>query len=45
MRNGSLHASKMNVKYGGKQKILRASAVTERCLGLGEAKMYLADGM
>ena len=40
-----LHVSNMNVKYGGKQKVLRDSIMTEGCLGPGEAKMYLDDGI
>ena len=39
-----LHVSNMNVKYGGKQKVLRDSIMTEGCLGPGEAKMYLNGG-
>ena len=36
-----LHVSNMNVKYGGKPKVVRDSEMTEGCLGPGEAKMYL----
>ncbi|CAN0430198.1 unnamed protein product, partial [Pylaiella littoralis] len=43
-REDGLHVSNMNVKYGGKQKVLRDTVVTEDWLGPGEAKMYFADG-
>ncbi|CAN0077014.1 unnamed protein product [Scytosiphon promiscuus] len=43
-RENGLHVSNMNVKYGGKQRILRDSVMTEGCLGPEEAKMYFADG-
>lgn len=43
-REDGLHVTNMNVKYGGKQKVLRDSIMTEGCLGPGEAKMYRADG-
>ena len=33
-----LHVSNMNVRYGGKQRKLRASTMTEGCLGPREAK-------
>ena len=36
-----LHVANMNAKYGGKQKKLRDSVMTEGCLGPGSAKMYL----
>lgn len=36
-----LNVSNMNVKYGGKQRVVRDSVMTEGCLGPGEAKMYL----
>ncbi|CAM9743823.1 unnamed protein product, partial [Pylaiella littoralis] len=36
-RGDGLHVSNMNVKYGGKQKVLRDTVVTEDCLGPGEA--------
>ena len=36
-----LHVSNMNVNYGGKQKLVHDSEMTEGCLGPGEAKMYL----
>ncbi|CAM9642953.1 unnamed protein product, partial [Sphacelaria rigidula] len=39
-----LHVQNMNVKYGGKQKALRDSVMTEGCLGPGSAKMYLNGG-
>lgn len=43
-REDGLHVGHMNVKYGGKQKILRDTLMTEGCVGSGEAKMYLNDG-
>lgn len=43
-REDGLHVSNMNVKYGGKQRVLRESTMTEGCLGPGAAKMYLANG-
>ncbi|CAB1112955.1 unnamed protein product [Ectocarpus sp. CCAP 1310/34] len=43
-REDGLHVSNMNVKYGGKQKVLRDSVMTEECLGPEEAKMYFANG-
>ena len=43
-RPDGLHVSNMNVKYGGKQKELRDSVMTEGCLGPREAKMYLNKG-
>ncbi|CAN0187432.1 unnamed protein product [Laminaria digitata] len=43
-REDGLHVSNMNVKYRGKQRVLRESIMTEGCLGPGEAKMYLANG-
>ena len=39
-----LHVANMNVKYGGKQKVLRDSVMTEGCLGPRPAKMYLNGG-
>ncbi|CAM9847356.1 unnamed protein product, partial [Pylaiella littoralis] len=36
-REDGLHVSNMNVKYGGKQKVLRDSVMTEECLGPEEA--------
>ena len=39
-----LHVANMNVKYGGKQKVLRDSVMTEGCLGPGSAKMHLNGG-
>ena len=35
------HVANMNAKYGGKQRVLRDSAMTEECLGPGKATMYL----
>ena len=43
-REDGLHVSNMNVKYGGKQRVLRDSIMIEGCLGPEEAKMYFADG-
>lgn len=43
-REDGLHVGSMNTKYGGKQKILRDTVMTEGCLGPGEAKMYLNGG-
>ncbi|CAM9278484.1 unnamed protein product, partial [Ectocarpus sp. 12 AP-2014] len=43
-REDGLHVSNMNVKYGGKQKVLRDSVMTEESLGPEEAKMYFANG-
>ncbi|CAM9599800.1 unnamed protein product, partial [Pylaiella littoralis] len=43
-REDGLHVSNMNVKYGGKQKVLRDTVMVEGCLGPGEAKMYFANG-
>lgn len=34
----------MNMRYGGNQRILRNTVITEGCLGPGEAKMYFKDG-
>ena len=42
-REDGLHVLNMNVKFGGKQRVLRESTMTEACLGPGEAKMYLAN--
>ena len=39
-----LHVQNMNVNYGGKQKVLRDSVMTEGCLGPRSAKMYLDGG-
>ena len=39
-----LNVADMNVKYGGKQKALCNTTITQGCLGPGEAKMYFADG-
>ena len=36
-----LRVSNMNVKYGGRQKVVRDSVLKEGCLGPGKAKMYL----
>ena len=36
-----LHMANMNAKYGGKQKALRDSVMTEECLSPGNATMYL----
>lgn len=38
-----LHVANMNVKYGGKQKDLGDSVMTEGCLGTRAAEMYLYD--
>ncbi|CAM9872720.1 unnamed protein product, partial [Pylaiella littoralis] len=43
-REDGLHVSNMNVKYGGKQKVLRDSVMTEGCVGPEEAKRYFANG-
>ncbi|CAB1104406.1 unnamed protein product [Ectocarpus sp. CCAP 1310/34] len=43
-REDGLHVGNMNVKYGGKQKVLRDTVMTEGCLGPEEAKMYLSNG-
>ncbi|CAB1120843.1 unnamed protein product [Ectocarpus sp. CCAP 1310/34] len=43
-REDGLYLSNMNVKYEGKQKVLRDSVMTEGCLGPEEAKMYFANG-
>ena len=40
-REDGLHVGSMNTKYGGKQKALRDTIMTDDCLGPGEAKMYL----
>ena len=40
-----LHVANMNVRYGGKQKALRDSVMTEGCLGPRPAMMYLNDGV
>ena len=44
-RPDGLHVANMNVKYGGKQKVLRDSVMTEGCLGPHEAKMHLNAGV
>ena len=36
-----LRVANMNVRYGGKQKVLRDIVMTERCLGPRPANMYL----
>ena len=43
-REDGLHVGNMNVKYGGKQKIMRDTTMTEGCVGPGEAKMHLNSG-
>ena len=40
-RDDGLHVGNMNVNYGGKQKIMRDTTMTEGCVGPGEAKMHL----
>ncbi|CAM9286210.1 unnamed protein product [Sphacelaria rigidula] len=40
MREDGLHTSSMNVKYGGRQKVLRDTTMTEGCLGSAQATMY-----
>lgn len=42
-REDGLHVSNMSVKYGGKQKKLRDTVMTEEGLGPEEAKMYFAN--
>ena len=39
-----LHVGNMNVRFGGKQRSLRDTIMSEGCLGPGEAKMYLNRG-
>ena len=39
-----LHVANMNAKYGGEQRALRDSVMTEECLGPGNATMYLNGG-
>ena len=36
--------ARQGVKYGGKQKIMRDTTMTEGCVGPGEAKMHLNSG-
>ncbi|CAB1102065.1 unnamed protein product [Ectocarpus sp. CCAP 1310/34] len=43
-REDGWHMGNMNVNYGGKQKVLRDTVMTEGCLGPEEAKMYLSNG-
>ena len=39
-RDDALHVGHMDVKYGGKQRVLRDTKLTEGCVGPGEAMIY-----
>ena len=39
-RDDGLHVVHMNVKFGGKQRVLRNTIITEGCVGAGQAKTY-----
>lgn len=43
-REDGLHVGNMNVRFGGKQGVLRDTIMSEACLGPEEAKMYFNHG-